>query len=205
MRSQHKSILNSAIVFNAPLLVALALWLSAAPLRADVCVWRDPERTMQKLFPQARDYKTRTMKMTPERMAAIEKAIGVPLEDTERKEFDLYEITGSRDGKPQKLGTVLALAGKGEYGSIEVVVGVDDAGKLVGAYIQRTRERASKSLQSPEFLNQFAGKTKTDGFDIGKDIKPASPDAEAASRVVAFVVKKMLVFHDVLTSGEKKP
>ncbi len=142
------------------------------------------------------------MKMTPERVAAIEKAIGVSLEDTERKEFDLYEITGSVDGKPQKLGTVLALAGKGEYGTIEVVTGVGGSGKLVGAYIQRSRERASKALQSPEFLNQFAGKTKNDGFD---GIKPASPDAAAASRVVAFVIKIMLVFHDVLNSGENKP
>ena len=68
MRSQHKSISSSATAFSARLLVALALWLSAAPLRAVVCVWRDPERTMQKLFPQARDYKTRTLKMTPERI-----------------------------------------------------------------------------------------------------------------------------------------
>jgi hypothetical protein len=205
MRSRLKSISSSAIGFSARLLVALGLWLSASPLRADVCVWRDPERTMQKIFPLARDYKTRTLKMTPERVAAIEKAIGTKLEDTERKEFDLYEITGQLDGKPQKLGTVLALAGKGEYGTIEVVIGVDGDGKLVGAYIQRTRERVSKALQSPEFLNRFAGKTKNDGFDVGKDIKPASADAENASRVVAFVVKKMLVFHDVLTSGENKP
>jgi hypothetical protein len=205
MRSRLKSISSSAIGSSLPLLAALALWLSAAPLRADVCVWRDPERTMQKIFPQARDYKTRTLKMTPERIAGIEKAIGTKLEDTERKEFDLYEITGSVDSKPQKLGTVLALAGKGEYGTIEVVIGVDGSDKVVGAYIQRTRERVSKAIQSPEFLNQFAGKTRNDGFDVGKDIKPASADAENASRVVAFVVKKMLVFHDVLTSGENKP
>lgn len=183
----------------------LLLQLTASTLFADVCVWRDPERTMQKIFPQARDYKARTEKMTPDRMAAIEKAIGVPLEATERKEFDLYEITGEVDGKVQTIGTILALAGKGEYGTIEVVVGVDAIGKVVGVYIQRSRERVTKALQSSEFLKQFAGKTKTDGFDIGKDIKPASPDAEAASRVVAFVVKKMLVFHDVLTSGENKP
>jgi len=186
-------------------LIALLLWqLTANSVLADVCVWRDPERTMQKLFPQSRDYKTRTEKMTPERIAAIEKALGARLEDTERKEFDLYEITGSVDGKPQKVGMVLALAGKGEYGAIEIVIGVDGGGKLVGVYIQRSRERVTSALRSPDFLKQFAGKTKQDEFDVGKDIKPASPDAEAASRVVAFVVKKMLVFHDVLTSGEKK-
>jgi hypothetical protein len=183
----------------------LLLQLAAPSLLADVCVWRDPERTMQKLFPQARDYRTRTEKMTPERIAAIEKAIGIPLEATERKEFDLYEITGQVDGKVQTIGTILALAGKGDYGAIEVVIGVNTDHKVAGAYIQRSRERVTRALQSPEFLKQFAGKTKNDGFDIGKDIKPASADAENASRVVAFVVKKMLVFHDVLTSGDNKP
>lgn len=197
--------MSSASGFNRALPALLGALLVASPLHADVCVWRDPERTMQKFFPQARDYKTRTYKMTPERIAAIEKAIGIPLDATERKEFDLYEIIGEADGKPQKLGTVLALAGKGEYGTIEVVIGVDGGGKLAGAFIQRTRERSAKALQSPEFLGQFAGKTRNDGFDLGHDIKPAAADAEAASRVVAFVVKKMLVFHDVLTSGENKP
>ena len=197
--SSRLKFISSSVAASKALFVAFALCVFAASVRADVCVWRDPERTMQKIFPQARDYKTRTYKMTSERIAAIEKAIGTKLEDTERKEFDVYEITGAK-----KLGTVLALAGKGEYGAIEVVIGVDGSGKVIGAYIQRTRERTSKALQAPEFLNQFAGKTKNDGFDIGKDIKPASADAEAASRVVAFVVKKMLVFHDVLTSGENK-
>lgn len=204
MRSRHKSISSSAIGFSAWLLVALAVWLSTAQLHADVCVWRDPERTMERIFPQARDYKTRTLNMTPERIAAIEKALGVPLDESERKEYDIYDITGEVQGKPEQIGTIMALAGKGEYGAIEVVIGVDGSGKVVGVYIQRARERATRALRSPEFLKQFAGKTKNDGFDMGKDIKPASPDAEAASRVVAFVVKKMLVFHDVLTTGDNK-
>ncbi len=186
------------------LIGVLLLEVTAFSARADVCVWRDPERTMQKIFPQARDYKTRTLKMTPEKIAAIENAIGVPLEASERKEFDIYDITGEVEGKPGTIGTIMALAGKGDYGAIEIVIGVDGDGKVIGAYIQRSRERVTRALQSPEFLIQFAGKTRNDGFDIGKDIKPASPDAEAASRVVAFVVKKMLVFHDVLNHGENK-
>lgn len=197
MHSRHSFILSLAIGFS--------LWLPVRSARADVCVWRDPERTMQRIFPQARDYRTRTIKMTPEKIAAIEQAIGAPLDESEKREFDFYEITGLVDGKVQTLGTIMALAGKGEYGTIEVVIGVDSGDKLVAAYIQRSRERVTKALQSPEFLKQFAGKTKDDGFDLGKDLKPASPDAEAASRVVAFVVKKMLVFHDVLTKGESKP
>ena len=185
--------MNSAVVFSRSLLLAALLtFVGAATTRGDVCVWRDPERTMQRIFPAARDYKTITTKMTPDRIAAIEKAIGMPLDDSEKREFDRYEITGDGGGQ---LGTILALAGRGEYGAIEVVIGVNPTGRIVGTYIQRTRERVSRALQAPEFLNQFAGKTKNDGLD---SIKPASPDAEAASRVVAFVIKKMLVFHDVL-------
>ncbi len=186
-----------------PQLLAALLFVGvvALPARADVCIWRDPERTMGRLFPAARDYRTRTIKMTPERIAAIERQLGEKLEESERREFDLYEITGAGSAK---IGAVLALAGKGEYGAIEVVIGVDSSGQIVGAYIQRVRERSSKALQSPAFLGQFAGKTKSDGFDVNRDIKPATPDALAASRVVAFVVRKMLVFHDVLTSGETK-
>lgn len=204
MRSRLSFILNLVTGFKAVVLFGVLFALGAGALRADVCVWRDPERTMQRLFPAARDYKTRTEKMTPERIASIEQALGEKLEDTERKEFDLYEITGNADGKVTTLGTVLALAGKGEYGTIEVVVGVDYAGVIVGVYVQRTRERVAKALHAPEFLQQFAGKTKNDGFEIAKDIKPASPDALAASRVIAFVVKKMLVFHDVLGGGKIK-
>jgi len=174
--------------------------LLAAPLRADVCVWRDPERTMQRLFPQARDYKTVTVKMTDEKAAAIEKALGTRLDASEKSEFNFYEITGG-PGKPRPIGTVLALAGKGQYGVIEVVVGLDGEGTIVGAYIQRSRERVTKAIQAPEFLKQFEGKAKGYAFEVGKDLKPASAEAEAASRVVAFVVMKMLVFNDVLHGG----
>lgn len=159
---------------------------------------------MQRIFPAARDYKTITVKLTPETIAAIEKAIGGPLENSEKSEFNFYELTGTVGGKTQRIGTIVALAGKGEYGAIEVVIGVDEGGKIVGTYIQRARERATKALQSKSFLEQFVGKTKDGDFDVGKAIVPASPEAEAASRVVAFVVKKMLVFHGVLTNGAKR-
>lgn len=199
----RRSISNSAGCFNFALLLLLGGFLLASPASADVCVWRDPERTMQKIFPQAHDYKTVTVRMTPEKIAAIERAVGSKLDDSEKGEFNFYDIMGG--GKSHKIGTIIALAGNGEYGVIEVVIGVDGKGKIIGAYIQRSRERATKSLQSPRFLGQFNGKTKEDGFEFGKDIKPASADAEASSKVVAFIVKKMLVFHDVLTKGGSNP
>jgi hypothetical protein len=142
--------------------------------------------------------------MTPARITAIEHALGTPLDDSEKHEFNFYDIIGTNAGKPEKLGTLIALAGKGEYGVIEVVIGVDRSATIVGTYIQRSRERVTKALQSDAFLTQFTGKTAASTFAVGADIQPASADADAASRVVAFVVKKMLVFYNVLARGEEQ-
>lgn len=193
---------NSVTSSKRAAVVVLCLVLAATSARADVCVWRDPERTMQKIFPHARDYKTVTVKMTPDRIADIEKSLGAKLDDSEKNEFNFYRITGVTNGKPGTIGTIIALAGKGEYGAIEVVIGVDREGKIQGAYIQRSRERATPALESPKFLKQFVGKTKDSGFEIGKDIDPISSNAEQSSRVVAFVVRKMVIFYDVLERGQ---
>lgn len=203
MALRFSSITNSASRFSWALLLFLALALFTAPARADVCVWRDPERTMQNIFPEARDYKTITVKFAPDKVSAIEKQLGSPIEEASQGEFNFYDIIGAVGGKPRRMGTIIALAGKGEYGVIEVVIGVDNAGKILGAYIQRSRERVTKAIESPAFLEQFKGKTKAGSFEVGSAIKPASADAEAASRTVAFVIRKMLVFYQVLDQGEK--
>jgi len=153
---------------------------------------------MQRLFPEALDYRTVTVKMTPERIAAVEGRLGAPLDESEKREFNFYDLTGRGPSGPRRIGTVVALAGKGEYGAIEVVVGLDPGGSIVGAYIQRSRERATKALQDPVFLGQFAGRRDPGALEVGRDLRPAAPEAETASRVVAAVVKKMLVFYDVL-------
>ena len=181
---------------RAALLLVAVLASSAA--RADVCVWRDPERTMTKLFPAATDYRTVTKRITPEIARQIEQRIGSPLDASERAEFNYYEITGQAGGATRRLGTVLALAGRGEYGAIEVVIGLDPDERIVGAYIQRMRERQADKLRAEEFLGQFRGKSQADAFEPGRDVRLVA-EAPAASRVVALAVKKMLAFYDVLT------
>lgn len=177
--------------------VALALIAIASTASADVCVWRDPERTMSKLFPTAKDYKTVTKKIKKDTAQKIEALAGVKLDDTERIEFNYYAITGKVGGKTQQVGTVLALAGAGDYGAIEVVIGLDNDEKIVGAYIQRMREKNGSKLRSEDFLGQFKSKTVKDPIAIGTDIKPV-PEAKTASRTITIAIKKMLAFYEVL-------
>lgn len=179
------------------LFLALLL-LAPVVAQADVCVWRDPERTMTKLFPEAQDYATITIKLTPEHISAIEKRFGAGLEDAEKHEFNFYELKAKRGGKVVSLGHAVALGGKGEYGVIEIVIGVDLNRKIRAAYIQRSNERAKKEIQSEEFLNQFKGKSFSDPLEFGKDLKSPPQSAAFAGNTVRLTIKKMLAFYETL-------
>ncbi len=174
-------------------LVLLSLSFSAA----DVCVWRNPERTMSRIFPGATDYETVTLKISTEEAAAIEKGLGVDLDPSEKAEFNFYDLRTKKDGKVVSLGTAMALAGNGEYGSIEVVLGVDTMGRIKAVYIQRSREKGSKSLESDAFLGQFIGKSIADPLQFGHDLKSLER-FEKSAEAVRFTIKKMLLFHHEL-------
>lgn len=175
-----------------PYFSALAvLALLASPAAADVCVWRDPDRAMSRLFPAARDYKTVDVQISGDALARIEKRLGKALDPGERGNWIYYAITGA---KGELIGHVLTDAERGEYGAIELVLGVDPEGKASAIYIQRARER-DKVFKSKGFLDQFIGKTVTDPVRLGEDVKAAR---SAATEQTAFGVRKMLVMYDEL-------
>lgn len=182
---------NSKPCFKG-LIVLTVIFALVAESFADVCVWRDPEKTMSKLFPTAKDYKSIDRKISPEKRQAIEQRLGRPLDPGEREDWIYYQLT---DAKGQTLGFVIADAEKGEYGVIEVVMGITTDGKVKAVYVQKARER-NKEFKSPEFLAQFAGKTQKDAIQIDKDIHVK--ERSIAATEVAFAVRKMLVFHDEL-------
>lgn len=165
--------------------------LLAASAAADVCVWRDPDRAMSRLFPAARDYETVDVKIGRDALARIEKRLGRALDPGERTNWIYYTITGS---KGQVLGQVLTDAERGDFGAIELVMGVDPAGKATSIYVQRARER-DKVFKSKGFLDQFVGKTVADSLRVGEDIQGAR---STATEQVAFGIRKMLVMYEEL-------
>lgn len=171
---------------------ALALLAGlAVPVGADICVWRDPDRTMSRLFPSAGDYHTIDVKIRPEALARIEKRLGKVLDPGERDNWIYYAITDRKGGI---IGHVLTDAERGQYGAIEIVLGLAADGKAATIYIQRARER-DKTFKSKEFLDQFIGKTVADPLRLGTDIQTAR---SVATEQVAFGVRKMLVMYEEL-------
>lgn len=187
MLLRFKPILSLQSTFK--LVFATVILLSPLTVFAEVCVWRNPERTMIKIFPEASDYKTITKEIGLDKKEAIEKRLGEPISPDESKEWMYYEITGKNG---ESLGYISADAETGEYGVIEMVMGITLEGKVQGLYIQRAREK-DKGFQSKAFLDQFMGKAAQDSF---KDISVAK-DSVAQQKVV-FGVRKMLIFYEEL-------
>lgn len=191
MWRHFKRILSLRNNFKVFLVLAF-LSFTSVTIYADVCVWRNPERTMTIIFPEAGDYKTITKTISKEKKEIIEKRLGESLAPGESKDWIYYEIT---DKKVKTLGYIIADAEKGEYGVIEMVMGITPDGKTVGLYIQRSREK-DKEFKSDEFLRQFIGKTVKDPIQIGKDIKIASISIPVKGVILG--VRKMLMFYDEL-------
>lgn len=157
----------------------------------EVCVWRDPERTINKLFPDGKDYKSIEVKIVPEKLRKIEKLLGKTLDPGEKDLWIYYEIT---DKSGEILGYVLTDAETGQYGVIEIVMGITPNLTIKNVYIQRSREK-DKKHKSQEFLNQFVGKSKDDKFVSGED---TGEGENIAVNAVIYGIKKMLTMYDIL-------
>uniref|UniRef100_A0A7V3ZVF2 FMN-binding protein n=1 Tax=candidate division WOR-3 bacterium TaxID=2052148 RepID=A0A7V3ZVF2_UNCW3 len=157
-----------------------------------LCLWRNPDRDIKKIFPKATHYKSIIRKYNKKEKEKIEKLIGKNL-DIDETEFTFYQIFANK----KRIGTVLTHTEKGEYGAIEVVIGLDTLRKVIKVLIQRDREIKSKELRSENFLKQFEERSFKDTIEVNKTIKPIK-GAEKASKAIAFSVKKMLIVYEVL-------
>lgn len=150
-----------------------------------MCIWRNPERTMVRIFPDAMDYKTINKKITSQNLQKIEDKAGKLLSG-QRDIFQYYELIA--EGK--SLGYIFASTQKGEYGAIEFVFGLDKEDKITAIYIQRSRER-DKEFKKKEFLDQFIGKSL-------KDIVSLEFKSTPGTQAVVSGIKKELEAFEVL-------
>lgn len=188
--------MRSIFSFISALLVISSLAAPASAEEMYLCVWRNPERTMARLFPEAKDYKTIAKKIDPDSLKTIEARSGRLLPG-QRDQFQYFELTGPGGAL---LGYVFAASQKGEYGAIEFVAGLDKEGRVKGLYIQRSREKESE-FKSREFLDQFNGISaeKIGALELGRDI--AVKKKTAGAQAVLSGLKKELTAFAVLVSS----
>lgn len=156
------------------------------------CVWRNPERTMTRLFPGAKDYKTLTKRISESQLRAIEEKAGALLPG-QKQAFQYFEMLSSGG---TVIGYTLAATQKGEYGAIEFVFGLNAHRIITGIYIQRARERDGE-FKKADFLNQFIGKSIADIERMKTRAGITGKKTAGTSAVIAGIVKELVAL-DVL-------
>jgi transcriptional regulator of nitric oxide reductase len=131
-----------------------------------------PDAHLKKLFPQA---------------VAFSPLEGTPLH------FKAFAVDPKKDPKAQPIGyafwtTDLMPNERGYHAAIHFLVGMDLQGVLTGVALDYDSEPYGYfSIQPPEFVAQFKGKSIRDPFRVGQDIDAvsrASITMEAAARVI---------------------
>lgn len=151
-----------------------------------LCVWRNPERTMTRIFPDARDYRTITMEISPEQRKIIESELGFALLPGQETQFLYFDMLG-KDGS--SLGTIIAASQKGEYGIIEFVFGLNPDLTLKDIYIQRARER-DRSFKKRKFLDLFLGLKITEATNV--DQRYTGPQTPGTRAVIQGIAKELV-------------
>lgn len=171
--------------------------INAMPAAAEevfLCVWRNPERTMTKIFPDARDYKTMSIPISKEERKTIEERLGFSLLPGQQDRFQYFEMTGDAG---RTIGSIIAASQKGEYGAVEFVFGLDMDGRIKNIYVQRARER-DQSFKDRSFLDLFVGRSigewETFGTIYGGDPTPGT-------RAVIQGLSKELICFELLVAG----
>ena len=156
------------------------------------CIWRNPERTMSRLFPRANDYKTVSIRFSKNQLHFIEQKAGKLLPG-QTQVFQYFEMVNA-NGK--LIGYTMASTQKGEYGAIEFVFGLNTKRRINGIYIQRARERDSE-FKKKRFLNQFIGKSIADINKLKSWQGIIGRKTVGTSAVISGIIKE-LVSLDVL-------
>jgi len=173
------------------LLLIVSFVVPIAAQESFVCVWRNPERTMTKLFPEAQDYRSQIVEIPATKLQAIEERIGTDVLPGQREQFQYYDMVNENG---EIIGYTLAVTQKGEFGAIEFVFGLSTDNAVVGVYIQRSRER-NREFKTLEFLAEFVGVSVTDAHTIED---PLGENSNISSQAVVSGIKKEMVAFDEL-------
>lgn len=156
---------------------------------APLCPWREPAQDLKSFFPTATRYEAETHILSGMRLQ-LASSLGRPPTGDENA-LHIYRIYAQQT----PLGVILTQRVKGAYGAIEIVLGVDPGGEVLGLRLQRNREPESVAalLQRPEWLGSFVGKQAADPWKLGEDIPTVSEEARISADAIVQGTRSTLI------------
>lgn len=165
--------------------------------KAALCSFRNPERDVYILFPEATGYRSVMKKLDKNLKKDIEKYLGQKLDFDEGGGHRFYLVLKGKE----VIGTIRPHAERGKYGIVEMVWAFSLDGKIIDYSIQRSRERGTDKVKSEEFRKQFRGKslkhlfTEINSKDINSKLFKVPEKSEKVSSVIAYSAKKNLFLY----------
>jgi|SRR5579863_762771 len=178
--------------FLGLLVGATLMFLFRSP--AIATVYLTEEAALNRLMPEAEEFKPDTVQLSPDQLARAQVLAGKRFRD-DRYRFHI----GLKGGRP--IGFAVALDVIGKEQPISFLAGVDPSGKLKGLEVLIYRESRGSEIRSARFMRQFVGASVTAPLQLGQDVQAVS-GATLSSRAAAFAVKKALALVEVVFGNE---
>lgn len=160
-----------------------------------LCPWRHPKEDCADWFPGA-----------DRSEAEIQILSGLRAEMTERlgrrpsAEDNARHVHRIHAG-PRCLGEVVVQRVRGETGALEVVVGLDPDGSVLGIRIQRSREPAPVlAAVEGAWLGSLRGRKIGDALRMGVDLPRVPSEAVGTAESIASAVRTVLILRDLAAS-----
>ena len=182
----------------------LILWMlatfSVESSEAALCVFRNPDKNVYVLFPEATGYRLVIKRLDRKKQEKVEEYLGQKLDFDEVGEHSFYLVLQGED----VIGMIRPHAERGRYGIVEMVWAFTLDGRVKDYRIQRSRERGSDKVKGEAFRRQFRGKslkvafTEINSKRINTELFKVPEKSERVSSVVAYSAKKNLFLYTLL-------
>ena len=131
------------------------------------CELNDPDRDVQKIFPQSTGYKTDYFTIQENGGEKLKKEVEEKLGDTFDPIYESLDVPYSYytilKGK-ETIGYVHGVNQKGVYGTLQIILATDPDGKIVGFYYQKISSPEAPKFRDKAFTARFDGLTLEDFY-----------------------------------------
>jgi hypothetical protein len=196
-------ILAAALMFYAGAGVCLA---------AVGCELNDPDRDIQKIFPQSTGYKTSYFTIQDSGGEVLKKEVEEKLKDVFDPLYESLDVPYSYytvlKGK-DVIGYAHGVNQKGIYGSMQIILATDTDGKIIGYYYQKISSPEASKFRDKSFTDKFIGLTLADFYnsdDPGGKVSAIKDPSEKSGddfRSTIRGTKKNLILLDTFILNKK--
>jgi hypothetical protein len=131
------------------------------------CTLNDPDRDINRLFPQSTGYRTDFITIGERGGEKLKKEVEEKLGDTFDPIYETLDVPYSYytilKGK-DVIGYVHGVNQKGTYGIIQIILATDPQGKIIGFYYQKISSPEAPKFRERSFTDQFIGLSLEDFY-----------------------------------------